>query len=123
MVTDTELMSFMRAYESANNSHDIDRVVPHIAEDATYWFTDGSYRGINAIRAAIERTFTAIQDETYEIEDLEWIAQGDDVAVCRYRFAWAGEVNGVRKSGAGRGTNVIVKRDGAWRILHEHLSA
>ncbi|MFJ4406431.1 nuclear transport factor 2 family protein [Streptomyces sp. NPDC088910] len=26
------------------------------------------------------------------------------------------------RSGEGRGTNVIVKRDGAWKMLHEHLS-
>ena len=41
----TELTLFMTAYENANNSHDIDRVTPMIARDATYWFTDGSYHG------------------------------------------------------------------------------
>ena len=65
-----ELTAFLRRYEQANNSHEIDRVVPLIAEDAVYWFSDGSYRGLDEITGAIERTFDAIHDEKYEIKDL-----------------------------------------------------
>jgi hypothetical protein len=46
-----------------------------------------------------------------------------DVAVCRYLFAWTGVVNGELRSGQGRGTNVIVRRDGKMKMLHEHLSS
>ncbi|WP_338704059.1 nuclear transport factor 2 family protein (plasmid) [Streptomyces sp. Q6] len=49
MASEQELAAFMREYEAANNSHDIERVVPFIAEDASYWFSDGSYRGIKEI--------------------------------------------------------------------------
>lgn len=90
-----ELGSFAKEYERANNSHDIDRVLPHIADDATYWFSDGSFRGLEEIKGAIERTFAAIQDEEYEIHDLEWVVVTDAVAVCRYRFRWNGVVEGV----------------------------
>jgi ketosteroid isomerase-like protein len=41
----TQLAAFMAEYERAANSHDVQQVVPLIADDATYWFTDGSYRG------------------------------------------------------------------------------
>lgn len=119
----SELASFMGEYERANNSHEIERVVPFIAEDATYWFSDGSYQGIDEIRSAIEKTFAKILDEVYEIRDLEWPVLTADVAVCRYRFAWTGVVNGEPRSGQGRGTNVIVRRDGGWTMLHEHLSS
>ena len=118
-----ELSAFMKAYEEANNSHDIDRVRPMIAADATYWFTDGSYQGAAQIADAISRTFSAIQDETYEINDLEWVVLAAGHAVCRYRFSWRGVVGGEPRSGQGRGTNAIVKRDGLWQISHEHLSA
>ena len=117
-----ELTAFMAAYERANNSHDISRVVPMIATDATYWFTDGSYTGRDAIAAAVKTTFAAIRDEVYEIRDLEWVVTGDDTAVCRYRFSWKGVVDGRPRSGEGRGTNVLVKRSGKWQMLHEHLS-
>ncbi|MEV6501531.1 YybH family protein [Streptomyces prunicolor] len=120
---ESELALFMGEYERANNSHDIERVVPFIAEDATYWFSDGSYRGIGEIRSAIEETFAKILDEVYEVRDLEWPVLTTDVAVCRYRFAWTGVVDGALRSGQGRGTNLIVRQDGGWKMLHEHLSS
>jgi RimJ/RimL family protein N-acetyltransferase/ketosteroid isomerase-like protein len=121
--TESELTEFMRAYERATNSHDIARVVPLIAADATYWFTDGSYHGREAVTQAIKTTFASIQDEVYQISDLEWITCTHEQAVCRYRFVWTGTVAGEPRSGTGRGTNVIVRRDGGWQMLHEHLSA
>ncbi|MFJ9244588.1 YybH family protein [Streptomyces sp. NPDC101776] len=120
---ESELASFMGEYERANNSHDIERVVQFIADDATYWFSDGSYRGIEEIRSAIEKTFATILDEVYEIRDVEWPVLGADFAVCRYRFSWTGVIDGESRSGRGRGTNVVVRRDGGWRMLHEHLSS
>ena len=118
----TQLASFMAEYVVAANSHDVQRVLPLIADDATYWFTDGSYRGREEIADALERTFAAIHDEVYRIEDLEWITADRGHAVCRYRFAWTGTVDGLPRSGSGRGTNVLVNTDDTWQMLHEHLS-
>jgi uncharacterized protein (TIGR02246 family) len=118
----TGLTAFMTEYEHAANSHDIEQVLPLIADDATYWFTDGSYRGREEIAGALERTFAAIQDEVYEIRELEWVALTPGVAACQYRFCWRGVVEGQPGSGRGRGTNVLVERDGAWQVQHEHLS-
>lgn len=106
-----ELTAVLRRYEQANNSHDIDRVAPLIAEDAVYWFSDGSYQGLDEIAGAIKQTFRVVHDEKYEIKDLEWVVLAADHAVCRYRFSWIGEVEGQPRSGHGRCTNVIVKRD------------
>jgi uncharacterized protein (TIGR02246 family) len=117
-----EVTALMAEYERAANSHDLQRVLPLIADDATYWFTDGSYRGRMEIAGALERTFAAIQDEVYQIGELEWVRLTDQLAVCRYLFSWRGLVHGQPSSGGGRGTNVLVKRDGAWRVQHEHLS-
>ena len=75
------------------------------------------------IKMAIERTFATIHDEVYEITDLEWVALGMEHAVCRYRFSWTGVIDGQPRSGRGRGTNVVIRRDGEWRMLHEHLSS
>lgn len=118
-----ELTAFVAVYEQANNSHDVDRLVPMIAGDATYWFSDGSYRGLEEIRGALERTFALIQDEVYEISGLEWVVLAAEYAACRYRFSWTGVVDGQRRSGRGRGTNVMVKQGGAWKMQHEHLSS
>jgi ketosteroid isomerase-like protein len=117
-----ELTAFMYQYEQATNRHDFDDLAPLIADDATYWFTEGSYDGIDAIKVAVERTFAAILDEVYKLEELEWIAIADDLAVCRYHFRWTGVVDGKPTAGQGRGTNVVTKRNGVWKMLHEHLS-
>jgi ketosteroid isomerase-like protein len=117
-----QLAPFMAEYERAVNSQDVGRVLPLIAEDATYWFTDGSYRGREEIAGALERTFATIHEEVYEIRELEWIALTDELAACRYHFFWRGVVDGQPSSGRGRGTDVLVSRDGAWRAQHEHLS-
>ncbi|MGW2346546.1 YybH family protein [Streptomyces sp. NPDC001661] len=101
MPLERELASFMRAYESTNNSRDIERLVPFIAEDANYWFSDGSYRGIEEIRSAVEKTFSIILDEVHEVRDMEWPVLTTGVAVCRYRFAWTGVVEGRQHSGQG----------------------
>lgn len=119
---EADLTAFMRRYEVATNRHDFGQVAALIAEDATYWFTEGSYQGIEAIRSAIERTFATISDEVYRIEDLEWIAVSAEFAACRYRFSWNGVIDGRPAAGSGRGTNVLTKRDGTWQMLHEHLS-
>lgn len=118
-----ELTAFMTRYEQAANTHDIGRVAPLIDADAVYWFSDGSHRGLAEITEAIEQTFAAIQDEVYEIQDLEWVVLAADHAVCRYRFSWTGLVDGRPRSGQGRGTNVLVKRKGGWKMQHEHLSS
>jgi ketosteroid isomerase-like protein len=117
------LTAFVRSYEQATNSHDINRVTPMIAPEAVYWFSDGSHRGREAILAAIAETFATIQDEVYRIGELEWIACNDSHATCRYRFTWTGTINGQPRSGTGRGTNVLINSAGTWQMLHEHLSA
>ena len=117
-----ELTSFMKAYEQANNSHVFANVKPFIADDATYWFTDGSYTGIDEIRAAVEATFDKIQDEDYRIENLRWVVSEDSTAVCTYKFTWSGTVDGVAKHGSGRGTNILKRYGEGWQIVHEHLS-
>nr|GGG78965.1 hypothetical protein GCM10011398_25360 [Virgibacillus oceani] len=53
---------------------------------------------------------------------MNWIALGETVAVCIYQFHWTGNVEGKRKEGSGRGTNVFRQSDDSWKVVHEHLS-
>jgi ketosteroid isomerase-like protein len=99
----TQLAAFMAEYERAANSHDVQRILPLIADDATHWFTDGSYRGREEITDALERTFAAIHDEVYGIREVEWVAATDEFAACRYRFSWRGVVDGQPVSVCRRG--------------------
>lgn len=117
-----ELDEFLRRYEQAANSRDFDQVAPLIAEDATFWFTNGVFIGKSNIRRAFEDTWSTIQDEVYSITQLKWIGVASRLAVCAYSFQSDGVVDGQRQVYDGHGTNVIERRDGQWLMLHEHLS-
>ncbi len=117
-----EVSAFLKQYEKATNSHDFNNVRPLIAPEAIYFFSNENLFGIAEIEKAFTDTFNTIKDETYSINDVQWLAISDTVAVCVYNFHWVGVMDGERKEGSGRGTNSLVKRDGDWLMVHEHLS-
>jgi uncharacterized protein (TIGR02246 family) len=115
-------VTFLKEYEQRTNAHDVGAWSELIADDATYWFTNGTHVGKQAIVDAVAYNFRVITEETYRISDVEWVHSGDDVAVVRYRFDWVGIQDGRTARGSGRGTNVMSRREGHWLMTHEHLS-
>ncbi|WP_375450947.1 YybH family protein [uncultured Devosia sp.] len=113
----------MALYRARINGHDFDRLAALIADNAVFWFGDGSHVGLASIRAAFEATWKRFENETYWLEDLQWLAVGSAAASCIYGYCWRATIGGVERSGQGRGTSVV--RDGrtGWQIVHEHLSA
>ncbi len=113
----------LTAYTDRINEQDFDLLTGLIAPDATFWFSNGTYRGIAAIRAAFKATWAAMgPDEHYWLDRLEWIAEGDSSAACTYRFNWRTTKDGQPVSGSGRGTTVLKRVGDHWWIAHEHLS-
>lgn len=108
-------------YGERINSHRFDELLDLLSEEATFWFSEGSFRG-DAIRQAFERTWAYVKDEHYWLEDITWIAQGEDAAACTYRFHWRGVIEDKPAQGVGRGTTVLRREAGGWKIVHEHLS-
>lgn len=117
-----ELETFLQAYEKATNSHDFDNVAPLIADEAIYWFTNGAFEGKAAIRNEFGNTWQNIQGEIYSITDVKWVAKNYWVSACTYKFEAAGKVNGKYEVYKGRGTNVLARLNGSWRVVHEHVS-
>lgn len=62
-------------YAELINRHDFELLTPLIDDDVTFWFSSGSYHGMEAARAAFQRTWQRLADETYWLEDLRWIAK------------------------------------------------
>lgn len=115
---------FMRMYESATAAHDLEATLALIADEAVYLFSNqSSHFGKDEIRAVLTRNFETIKAETYEIRDLRWLVSTEEVAVGLYEYHWSGEIEGKAVSGHGRGTSVLRRSGGAWRVVHEHLSA
>ena len=114
---------FMRLYEAAANAHDLEAILNLIADDAVFLFSDGSaHIGKAAVKKAIQANFDAIKNETYRISQITWLGQSDGFAACVYGFEWSGTIEGKPAGGAGRGTTVLTRVDGNWRVVHEHLS-
>lgn len=113
---------FLREVERKTNIHRFEEVAPLIADNAIYWFSDGSFHGKAAIKEAFERTWAWIQDEHYALEDVQWLIDDASAAVCVYTFRWQGIVEGRQEQGIGRGTSVFQKVNGQWQVIHEHLS-
>ena len=110
-------------YERATNSHDLEATLSLIDEQAIYLFSDESaHIGKDAVRDVLTRNFELIQDESYSIENLTWIAQSETVAVCVYDYFWNGLIDGQPAAGSGRGTSVLTNSSGGWKVVHEHLS-
>lgn len=118
-----ELNNFLKEYELQTNTHNFDNVSPLISKDASYYFSDGVFVGIEEIRKAFNKTWEYIQNEKYSIKELNWIVISEIVAVCTYQFQWEGNVNGEVENGQGRGTNVLVRMQNGWKMKHEHLSS
>jgi ketosteroid isomerase-like protein len=113
----------MEAYEEGTDSHDLEALLPLIDDDAIYLFSNESVHiGKAAVERILRHNFELIQAETYQIENLTWIANSDQVAACVYDYSWSGRIHGQAASGSGRGTTVLKRRSDTWKVVHEHLS-
>ncbi|WOO41386.1 glyoxalase superfamily protein [Rubellicoccus peritrichatus] len=113
--------ALLREYESQLTLQDWKAVECMIHDQAVFIFTERTYRGKKAIAQAFQKTFSLIQDETYSIENLNWLAKTDSMACCEYIYKWTGLIDGQKASGEGRGSSVLVREDDKWLIIEEHL--
>lgn len=121
-LADKDLLAFLHEYERLANLCNFDAIASFIDEQAVYWFSNGSYQGIDEIRGAFEETWQHIKQEKYAISDVCWLFANGKEAVCIYRFHSDGIVDGRKQEYSGRGTNIFQKKNGVWKITHEHLS-
>jgi len=113
---------FTTAYEQALASQNWANVNPLIHFKACVTFSNGTvHKGKEAVKAAFERNFSLIKSEEYTVSNVDWRLQGELTAVYLFDFHWKGIINGTLMEGAGRGTSVLVKEDGKWCLLTEHL--
>lgn len=118
--TPQEALAF---YGRVINHHRFDELLPVLAKDVLFWFSSGSFAGLDQARGAFERTWARIVDENYWLEDVDWLALDTAAAACSYAFNWHGRIDGKTARGSGRGTTVLRLEGGSWKIVHEHLSA
>ena len=114
---------FMSEYANSGRTGGLQYTLSLIDDDAIFWFSDGtSHVGKDAVERVLRKNFELIENETYRISDIVWVAHSADFAACVYRFDWSGIVRGAPASGAGRGTSILARRADSWVVVHEHLS-
>lgn len=112
----------LEKYKIEINTHDFLRVATLLSRDCKFWFSSGTFHGLEETRKAFEKTWSMIQNEVYSITDVEWLSSNNESAVCTYTYHWAGLINGQAREGKGRGTSCFRVENGEWKIVHEHLS-
>ncbi|MGI9280352.1 MAG: DUF4440 domain-containing protein [Endozoicomonas sp.] len=112
---------FIKSYESALASQNWNHIAPLLHTDICVTFSDGTYKGIEAVKSVFIRNFSAIKDEDYRISRIHWAHIADQSAVCLYEFQWEGLIHGEKCSGGGRGTSVLVREKDQWLLVSEHL--
>lgn len=113
----------LEKYKIEINAHDFSSLAPLLSEDCTFWFSSGTYTGLQAAQEAFQKTWKLIQDEVYTITEVKWVNEDSKAAACIYTYHWKGVINGSLCEGIGRGTSCFRLEEGSWKIVHEHLSA
>lgn len=117
-----ELETFLEAYGRAVSTKDFSNVAPFIADDASFWFTNRNFEGKGNIRNAIEEAWKRIQDVACTPLNVQWIATSYRVASCTYTFKADDTASCEHQVYRIKGTRVLARLNGSWRIVHEHQS-
>lgn len=117
-----EVNEALNNYIEATNTHNFDEVRKCIDDNAIYWFSNKSCTTTETISAFFVNAWNTIKEEIYAANHVNWIALSEEAATCIYEYSWKGYLNNELKSGGGRATNVFVKKNGKWLLVHEHLS-
>lgn len=102
---------------------DLSGTLELIADDAVYFWSNGTTMfGKDAIAEGLDDNFRAIEDDTYDVHDVNWLVESPDAAACVFRFEWTGLTDGKPARGRGRGSSVFRRGPLGWQIVHENLS-
>jgi ketosteroid isomerase-like protein len=113
----------MAAFVAALNGKDLDTALALTSDDVAFFYSNGdALWGREAIAAAIRANWASIDRDNYATHDLVWLTQTDVAAAVVYSFTWSGLSDGKEIGGRGRGTSVLRRDPGGWRVVHEHLS-
>ena len=114
-------IEFISAYEKAISAQEWEMVDPLIHPDCVVTFTNGTYKGKQEVEGIFKKNFELIKDEDYKITNVHIVKEESDYAVFIFKYKWSGIIHGRPAEGGGRGTSVLVKNNGSWQLISEHL--
>lgn len=109
------LNNLMEGFHSAASKADFDDYFSRFARDSVFLGTDASERWpLEAFKAYAKPHFDAGRGWTYRTVDRHWRISGD--------IAWFDEQLDNENLGRCRGTGVVIKEDGKWKVAHYSLT-
>ena len=124
-VTPESVVQFLNHFEEVALKEDFDLLEDMIDERAFFRFNDGDFRGRAAIRAVFEKTWRgdpSVKKVRFYLSDIVVLSTDQASACATYTYHWEGSQGGAAFTIQGRGTRLLVRENGRFRIVHEHLS-
>lgn len=124
-ITAEAVVAFLQEFERLAELEEFPRIREMIDEHAYFRFNDGDYVGRPAIQAAFERTWRGdptVEKARFYLSDITVLTVDERTATATYTYNWEGSQGDQAFSVRGRGSRVLVRELGKFRIVHEHLS-
>ena len=119
------VVDFLNRFEEIAEQEDFGLVEDMIHEHAVFRYNDGDFIGRAAIQAAFEKSWRGdpnVRKARFYLTDIRVLTTDHATAAATYTYNWEGSQGEHQFKIQGRGTRVLVKEDGRFRIIHEHLS-
>jgi uncharacterized protein (TIGR02246 family) len=121
-----EVLKVIQRFQEAGVKGDTATLMQIFDPDVTHFHPGSPYRFIGAERLAkeFEVASKSVQDMRFEMVDPDVQFPTPDVAVATYYIveSWA-DAKGVRTNVKEKASEVYVKKNGAWKMIHGHYSA
>lgn len=124
-ITADSVVQFLNHFEALAAKEDFSLIRDLIDEHAFFRFNDGDFVGRAAIQAAFEKTWRgdpSVKKARFYLSDIVVLSTDRATATATYTYHWEGSQGGREFKIQGRGTRVLVREGGQFRIVHEHLS-
>ena len=124
-ITLEAVVDFLEAFERLAEREGFGLIREMVDEHAFFRFNDGDFIGRPAIQAAKEQTWRGdptIEKARFYLSNITVLTVDERTATATYTFNWEGSQGDRAFSVRGRGTRVLVRDGGTFRIVHEHLS-
>ena len=123
--TAESVVQFLNHFEEVAMKEDFNLLREMIDERAYFRFNDGDFVGRQAIQAVFEKTWRGdptVKKTRFYLSDIVVLTTDQASATATYTYNWEGSQGGQEFKIQGRGTRVLVREGGTFRIIHEHLS-
>ena len=124
-LTAESVVEFLNRFEAVAAKEDFNLICDMIDEQAVFRFNDGDFVGRQAIQAVFEKTWRgdpSVKKIRFYLSDVVVLTTDHSTASATYTYHWEGSQAGREFKIRGRGTRVLRRENGQFRIVHEHLS-